>query len=208
MRILHLKARTLEMRRNPAKRRRRVGARKHMLFHEKAPNQLIVIVVAGSCVATLQTRALDVERAFILQKGNDLLQEDVEVGDSSVLGHLNGADHIEALLGEFDIVEVLCDEFHPLTMMLVQTMRIVGQVMSHYNASDLSPLLRKVFSEAAPTRADIKSLHAWLHAQRVGDVLHLPELGRVEGLCVDEVVWIASLQWLVAVSKLFQEEAA
>merc|ERR1712178_443308 len=98
----------------------------------------------------------------------DFLKKFWEISYPSVLGHLDCADHVEALLRESKlIIEVLRDEPHFVTMMFVQTTCIVNQVMSRYNASDFCALLRKIFNKPAPARADVKCLHAWLHAQRV-----------------------------------------
>lgn len=96
-----------------------------MLLHEDPPFQVQVVVVSF-CDAALQTRALNIERAIILEKGVNFRKELIEIAESCVLGHLNRTDHVETFLRKADIVEVRVDDFYLVPMVLVQAPCVIG----------------------------------------------------------------------------------
>lgn len=98
---MHLKASTLALGNVPGEGGGGVGTGEDVLVHEETPDEVLKLPVAA------ETGDLEVEDAIVLETVSDDLEEDLEVLDTDVLGHLKAGDLVPLFQGDVAVVEQL-----------------------------------------------------------------------------------------------------
>jgi len=176
---LDLKASTLELVDDEAKRSGSVSTGEDVLVHEQTPDKVLVLP------ALPETGDLEEEDTIIVKHIVNLLQEGMEVTDTNVLGHLKAGDLVVTTLGNGDIAVVHAQNLALILGDASVAQSIIAPLCLVATKSDTGNLSAVVDAgeagKSAPAAANIEHLLILLEVDLLANDSHLVVLELLKG---------------------------